>query len=68
MEYVIKKVNFSLKKIYIIDLILAVVKRLKQDMNELVIITVLLAPYSATSQELSGAAKASLRLGLGHPL
>ena len=28
----------------------------------------LLAPYSATSRELSGAAKASLRLGLGHPL
>ena len=31
-------------------------------------IRVLLAPYSATSRELSGAAKASLRLGLGHPL
>ena len=28
----------------------------------------LLVPYSATSQELSGAAKASLQLGLGHPL
>ena len=27
-----------------------------------------MAPYSATSWELSGAAKASLRLGLGHPL
>ena len=27
-----------------------------------------MAPYSATSRELSGAAKASLRLGLGHPL
>jgi hypothetical protein len=27
-----------------------------------------LAPYSATSRELLGAAKASLRLGLGHPL
>ena len=27
-----------------------------------------MAPYSATSQELSGAAKASLRLGLSHPL
>ena len=32
------------------------------------IVRVLLAPYSATSRELSGAAKASLRLGLGHPL
>ena len=31
-------------------------------------IRVLLAPYLATSRELSGAAKASLRLGLGHPL
>ena len=31
-------------------------------------VRVLLAPYSATSRELSGAAKASLRLGLGHPL
>ena len=31
-------------------------------------VRVLLAPYSATSRELSGAAKASLRLGLGYPL
>jgi hypothetical protein len=31
-------------------------------------VRVLLAPYSAMSRELSGAAKASLRLGLGHPL
>ena len=33
-----------------------------------IIVRVLLVPYSATSRELSGAAKASLRLGLGHPL
>ena len=31
-------------------------------------VRVLLAPYSAISRELLGAAKASLRLGLGHPL
>jgi hypothetical protein len=31
-------------------------------------VRVLLAPYLAASRELSGAAKASLRLGLGHPL
>ena len=31
-------------------------------------VRVLLAPYLATSRELLGAAKASLRLGLGHPL
>ena len=31
-------------------------------------IRVLLAPYLATSWELLGAAKASLQLGLGHPL
>ena len=31
-------------------------------------VRVLLAPYSATSRELLGAAKASLRLGLSHPL
>jgi hypothetical protein len=32
------------------------------------IVRELLVPYSATSRELSGTAKASLRLGLGHPL
>ena len=32
------------------------------------LVRVLLVPYSATSRELSGAAKANLRLGLGHPL
>ena len=37
-------------------------------MSLTVCVRVLLAPYSATSRELSGAAKASLRLGLGHPL
>ena len=31
-------------------------------------IRVLLTPYSAISRELSGAAKASLQLGLSHPL
>ena len=33
-----------------------------------IFVRVLLAPYSATSRELSGAAKASLRLGLSHLL
>ena len=36
--------------------------------TDIIDVRVLLAPYSATSRELLGAAKASLRLGLGHPL
>ena len=60
-----KIINKIIKVLYRLDLLLKIKIHL---VYYITIVRVLLAPYSATSRELSGATKASLRLGLGHPL